>query len=129
MKKGDIVIIVLLVITNIASIFFMKLSNTYAYEKYAVIKVGGEKVKTISFNDKTKGVYDFNFENEVGYIEVKDGRVRMLEMDKKICPKKVCSLTGWIDKKYEAIICLPNKIAVDIENKDVGHEKIDEISF
>lgn len=129
MKKGDIVIIVLLVITSIAGIFFMELSNTYAYEKYAVIKVGGEKVKTISFNDKTKGVYDFNFENEVGHIEVRDGRVRMLEMDKKICPKKVCSLTGWIDKKYEAIICLPNKIAVDIENKDEGHEKIDEISF
>jgi len=129
MKKGDIVIIVLLVVISISSIFLMKLSNPYAYEKYSVIKVDGEIVKTISFNDETKGIYNFNFENEVGYIEVRDGKVRMLEMDEKICPNKVCSLTGWIDKKYEAIVCLPNKITVNIENKDKGQEDVDEISF
>lgn len=129
MKKGDIVIIFVVVIISISSIAFMFFSNSYADEKYTVIKVSGEEVKRISFNNETKSLYEFDFGQEVGSIEIKEGRVRMLEMDKKICPNKVCSLTGWIDKKYQAIVCLPNKITVSIEDIDKNQEGIDEVSF
>lgn len=37
-------------------------------------------------------------------------------MDKRICPRKICSETGWIDKQYQNIVCLPNKILVKIES-------------
>lgn len=129
MKKGDIIIIFVVLIISLSSIFFMLFSNAYADEKYAVIEVDGEKVKRISFNNETKSLYEFDFGQEVGTIEIKDGRVRMLEMVKKICPNKVCSLTGWIDKKYQAIVCLPNKITVSIEDIDKNQEGIDEVSF
>jgi len=42
-------------------------------------------------------------------------------MNKEICPNAICSDTGWIDKGYQSIVCLPNNIVVTIEgNKDEG---------
>ncbi len=55
----------------------------------------------------------------------------MEEMDLKICPEKVCSETGWISKSYETIVCLPNRIAVNIENReavDVEDNLVDSIA-
>ncbi|WP_242862126.1 NusG domain II-containing protein [Clostridium intestinale] len=68
-----------------------------------------------------------DFNNNTGYIEVKDGKVRMLEMSKEICPNSICSDTGWIDKIYQSIVCLPNNIIVTIEG--VEEETIDAQSF
>lgn len=129
MKKGDIVIIFVLAIISISSTAFIFVSNVDINDKYAVVKVGGEEVKRISFDKKTDAVYEFYFGKENGTIEIKDGRVRVLEMDKEICPNKVCSLTGWIEKRYQAIVCLPNKITVSIENLDKNQKDIDAISF
>lgn len=51
----------------------------------------------------------------------------MLEMDKKICPNKICSNTGWINKSYETIVCAHNSILVTIEG--TKEEEIDTQSY
>jgi len=51
----------------------------------------------------------------------------MLEMSKETCPNSICSDTGWIDKIYQSIVCLPNNIIVTIES--VEEETIDAQSF
>lgn len=129
MKKGDIVIILIVSIIGISSIFSMFFINSYANEKEIVIEVSGEEIKKISVNDTTNSIYDFNFGDEVGQIEIQSGKIRMLKMNKNICPNQICSLTGWIDKNHETIVCLPNKIAISIENTDTKHQIIDEVSY
>ena len=62
----------------------------------------------------------FKFGENTGYLDIKDGAVKMREMDIKICPEKVCSETGWISKSYETIVCLPNRIVVSIENGEAN---------
>lgn len=52
----------------------------------------------------------------------------MKEMDKRVCPQKVCSLTGWISKKYKSIVCLPNQITVSIEYI-TNNNNLDEIAY
>lgn len=49
----------------------------------------------------------------------------MLEMSRKICPKKICSNIGWISNKYQLIV-LPNKIVVSI--KSAKNAAIDAVS-
>ncbi|WP_099191842.1 NusG domain II-containing protein [Tepidibacter mesophilus] len=73
-------------------------------------KVENETVQRILLDNKAKGVYKFKFNNEDGYFEVKNESTRIFGMDKRICPRKTCSKTGWIDKKYQNIVCLSNKI-------------------
>ncbi|CAH2212208.1 NusG domain II-containing protein [Tepidibacter aestuarii] len=116
MKRGDIIIILLVVIISIGGMIFVNKVSVGMDRKYAVIKVENKTVQRILVDNKTEGIYKFKFNNEDGYVEVKNGRARMLEMDKRICPRKICSEIGWIDKKYQSIVCLPNKILVKIES-------------
>lgn len=51
----------------------------------------------------------------------------MLEMDRKICPDAICSDTGWIRKKYQSIVCLPNKIVVRFQQEQ--EDEVDIISY
>ncbi|TDT57297.1 NusG domain II-containing protein [Fonticella tunisiensis] len=124
MKLWDKLIIVTVVFGIIGGfiynyfVFSNKIGNT------AVIFVDNNIVKKISINSENK-VYDFKFKDQIGYVEVKDGAIRMLEMDKRICPEGICSDTGWISKSYQSIVCLPNKIMVIIEGQE--NEELDAI--
>jgi len=53
-------------------------------------------------------------------IEVKDKRVRVINPP---CKRKICAQTGWIDKPYQTIICVPNRVVIDL----LGGEDDDEL--
>lgn len=73
------------------------------------------------------GIYDFEFDGEIGYIEVKERKVRMLPMDKTICPQAICSNTGWIDGNPKIIVCMPNQIIVSFKSNKGS--QVDGIAF
>ncbi|MCX7883047.1 MAG: NusG domain II-containing protein [Brevinematales bacterium] len=52
-----------------------------------------------------------------GKIEIKKGKVRMLESD---CPDHICVKKGWIFRKGDAIICMPNHVVVEILGETKG---------
>lgn len=112
----DKLLIGIIIAGSIAGTILIATKSVNTNKKNIVIKVDNKIVKEISVDENTKPkTYDFRFGENTGYIEVKDGAVRMLEMDKSICPEGICSDTGWISKSYEAIVCLPNRIIVNIE--------------
>lgn len=45
-------------------------------------------------------------------VEVRDNRVRIRESD---CPKRVCVRTGWIDRPGRPIVCLPNRVVIQVK--------------
>ena len=47
-------------------------------------------------------------------IEVKEGRVRVL---KSPGPQQICVNRSWISKPGEAIICLPNRVIIEIPGR------------
>lgn len=51
-------------------------------------------------------------------IEIKSGKVRVIDSP---CGNKTCVKTGWIDKPYQSIICIPNRVVVEIisDNKEI----------
>jgi hypothetical protein len=96
--------------------------------KEVIVQYNGEVIANIQLNlDKESKTYDFKFGENIGTIEVKEGQVRMLPMDKDICPNGICSDTGWIKNSYQSIVCLPNKIIVTIEIKET--QEIDVIAM
>ena len=55
-------------------------------------------------------------------IEIKpENGVRILESS---CPAKVCVHAGWIKQPGETIICLPNKILLEISGGDKEYDAI-----
>lgn len=48
-------------------------------------------------------------------IELKDSRVRVAWSN---CPNQLCVNTGWIRTAGETIVCVPNKVLIEIEVTD-----------
>jgi hypothetical protein len=44
-------------------------------------------------------------------IEIKGERVRVVNSP---CRRKICVHTGWIHKSYQTIICVPNRVVIDL---------------
>jgi hypothetical protein len=122
LKILDKIILVVLVIFSILPAGIAMFAKSNNENSTIVIKVNNKVEKKIPLNNLNESkIYEFNFNNNIGYVEVKNGRVRMVEMNKEICPNVICSDTGWIDKTYQTIVCLPNNIVVTIEGaKDDG---------
>ena len=129
-KIDKIILSVILITCLISSIYLYVIENNNANSnknEKVVIQVQGKVIKEIPLNKNEKNkIYKFTFNSNNGYIEIKNKSVRILDMDKKICPKGICSNTGWISNKYQLIVCLPNKIVVSI--KSIKDGAIDAVS-
>ncbi|HYH02992.1 MAG TPA: NusG domain II-containing protein [Bacillota bacterium] len=52
-------------------------------------------------------------------LEVKGQAVKLREMPDELCPRKICSHSGWIRRPGEMLICLPNRLVIRL----VGNAK------
>ncbi|MEL1134656.1 NusG domain II-containing protein [Desulfitobacterium sp. THU1] len=119
MKKLEKLLIIGVLLISVVSLGAMALAKTEYQDANIVIVVENEVEQRIPLEVQEQSqTYEFKFRDKTGFIEVKNGRVRMQEMDKEICPKGICSDTGWIDSTNQAIVCLPNKIIVTIQGMD-----------
>ncbi|MGH4138914.1 NusG domain II-containing protein [Clostridium sp.] len=120
MKKGDkIVGIVLLAIVIVAigitSIYKISIKGS---ENIAVIKSDGKVFKTIDLN-KVVESQEFTIKTGNGHfntILVKHNSIRVSDAN---CLHKECVKSGSISKPGEIIVCLPNKLIITIEGKQV----------
>ena len=125
LTKGDKYLMVFIVIISLISLIYVKNSAFNYKEKYISIQIDGEEVKKIIFDKKLVGK-TIPIKTEYGYnlIEIGDGRVRVIEAD---CPDKLDVKQGYISKTGEVIVCLPNRLVIEI--KGVSDERdIDYIS-
>ncbi|OJV65628.1 MAG: hypothetical protein BGO41_07265 [Clostridiales bacterium 38-18] len=128
MKKVDIIILSGILILSIMLMVFMKYVPNLSSEMTAVINI---KEETYRVNFSSTDIFEqtIPFERGTLTVEFNKGKVSVREMDKSICPKGICSKTGWIDKSYQTIVCLPNKISVKIiDGLDTKINSIDSIS-
>lgn len=101
--------LVILMIILIFGAFLMK--NTNVQNPVVRIKKGNQIVEEIRMSD----VEDYKLIN-LGTNKVRIERDGVY-MEKANCPDKLCVHQGKIDKAGESIICLPNKIIVEITGK------------
>lgn len=124
MTIGDKFLIFVIILFSVTSIFYITKSTIKPVDREIKIQYEGKVIANIPLIPARQSkTYDFQFGDNKGIIEVRDEQVRMLPMDKDICPERICSDTGWIKYSYQTIVCLPNKIIVTIETKEV--HKID----
>ena len=99
-------------------------------QRYIAIYVDNEFIKEISFNESTREDIPISFGASNGYqatLEIKDGKARMLPIDKELCPRGICSHTGWINRSYQSIVCVPNRIVVHFTDTRV--DGVDAVTY
>ena len=112
MKKNDwILVAVILVLAVIGFIIYTNLGKQTA----GIVKVtiDGEVFGTYSLEKEQKIKI-----NDTNYLLIKDGQADMIEAD---CPDQICVEHISISKNKETIVCLPNKVIIEI----VGGEDVE----
>ena len=98
LTKGDKLLIILVIVLSFSAMGYIRLQ---AFLKRIILdsKLLGEKIP---------------IESQYGYnlIELGEDKVRVIEAD---CPDKIDVKQGWISGIGETIVCLPNRMVIEIK--------------
>lgn len=110
-NKFWIIILAIFILLCVAAIAIFKLSNED--NKLARVILDGKCVREINL-DEVEDAFEFTVNGDGNNIvQVEKGRIRIIEAD---CPDKICVNQGWINNGFVPIVCLPNRIVVEIVN-------------
>jgi hypothetical protein len=116
LKKGDIIIAVILIAAAVFWLYNSYVSNNTTVDNL-VIEVNGEVYKKIPVSElKKEQLVHIDFENNK-YIDIKANESGAWVQD-VICPDKLCQKTGTINKVGHNIVCLPNKVNIYFEGNE-----------
>ena len=112
-KKADIILLIVILAVGIPMSVLSLTAGT-----------GGDKVK-ISADGQVYGIYPLVEDGEIevtedghtNHITIKDGQV---SMSYSTCHNQVCVNTGAISHTKDAIVCLPNRVVVEIISSGKG---------
>lgn len=123
LKKADIVIVCLLIIISILPLFAFAAESFENMDRYAVIYVNGQKYKEIKLGEGLS--YEIETDHGTGHnlILINGYDITMKEAD---CFDQICVKQGTIFKIGQSIVCLPNRVFIEITGKEPP--EIDDIS-
>ncbi len=127
LTKGDKVLVVVLIIFSITFAFLIPKLTIKNETLYVSIQVNGEEVNKINFTDKKRGetlVVETEFGRNV--LEFNDDEVRIIEAS---CLDKLCIKQGSIGKEGQLLVCLPNRLVVEIKSETPNNGIIDNLAF
>lgn len=122
LTKGDKILIVFLSIFSLCLAYYFIRLGGQTSGKYVSIMVNGQEIKQIDFFDDMVGK-TFAIETEFGrnVIEFGDESVWVIEAD---CPDKLDIKQGVINKPGQVLVCLPNRLIVEIKSRDIEKDDI-----
>ena len=112
-KKADIVLLIIILAVGIPLSVLSLTAGT-----------AGDKVQ-ISADGEVYGIYPLDMDREIevtedghtNHITIKDGQV---SMSYSTCLNQVCVNTGAISETKDSIVCLPNRVVVEIISSGDG---------
>lgn len=117
-SKLDWILTIILLSISVSSL--ISYNNAWSdNDKIALIYKNNELIMEVALSKDDV----INFDEMV--VEVKEGRVRALKAE---CPRKICVHTGWISSPSQTIVCVTNKVLIEIAGKS-PNAKYDVISY
>ena len=112
MKKGDYIVISLLLTLFI--VMSVKINSSYidTDDKYVSVQVNGEEIKQITISEELK-TYPIRTSFGLNVLQIKNKKVKIIEAS---CPDKIDVKFGEIDKVGQSIICMPNRLIIQIKS-------------
>jgi hypothetical protein len=83
----------------------------------------GQRVAWVYRDNHLLGVYQLEHDQTIligdkakpdMQIEIHNGAIRVAESD---CPKKLCKHTGWVRTPGRSIVCVPNRVLIEVKGK------------
>jgi len=119
---GD-VILVLAVVTVSVVLIAQGVAGAGSGSRLEVrVSVGGNQVLARPLDDGPVELTVKGYNGE-SYLEIIGGRVHMVD---SACPDKLCVKTGWISSPGESIVCLPNRVVIEVVSGDGGPDVVNQ---
>jgi hypothetical protein len=118
---ADFLLVVGVVALSVFLILHWATSGGEGGKSFVVVSADGERVAEVPLDGEGIELVVQGYQGE-SFIEIREGRVRMVD---SACPDKLCVRTGWISRPGQSIICLPNRVVIEIKG---GRGDIDVIS-
>lgn len=110
--KGDVIAIAFVfLLALLTGIFFLRQAKT-TEDKILVIYQDGKKCRELPLSEDTEVVIQGAYTNR---IVVRDGKAAIIESD---CPGRDCVYSGWMEEGGKTIVCLPNRVLLQIEESE-----------
>lgn len=113
-------VLLFLAVIVVISMLFVYCSYDDDFVK-AEIKHDGKIVKTIDLRSAENQSFTIDENSKVNF-EIKDNKIRFINTD---CPDKLCENVGFIYKRNQTAICLPNVTSIKIVSN--GSDEVDEV--
>ncbi len=114
MNKNDLKLIIIILAIAIIVLFMIAIIDKES-NKQALVYYDNNLVLVIDLTNKEEKEYIVEGYNGPVKIITNNGKVKVEEEDS---PLHLCSKQGFIEKSYETIVCLPNKIIIKISSKE-----------
>lgn len=123
-RRADILLTVFLIVIGLVMSFFLTFGDAGSGEgakgARLEVSVDGEHYETYSMaRDQRITIRQAGHSNT---FEIKDGQVHMIRSD---CPGQDCIGEGFISGTGETIVCLPNRVVLEVTG---GEEEFDVIA-
>ncbi|MDK0707638.1 NusG domain II-containing protein [Clostridium perfringens] len=117
MKKWDLIIIIALIILSLMPIRLLSSSSNSEDLKRVIISVNGEEYETLELKEDVNEIIKIEEGLGINEICINKGQVYMNHSN---CTDKVCMRQGKISKIGESIVCLPNRVFIEIKGDEEG---------
>lgn len=115
MKKGELYIVISIIVISLTILLYMNYGIAHEGNMLVKISVANEIVLSKEINSHTQETIAIPLlSGEMATVIIEHGQVKVLPLPDNICPKGICSHTGWIQRAGEAIICLPNQLVISL---------------
>ncbi len=114
MKRGDFIVIGIIIFIA-GGIFFATGKSVSSSDTIAVVMVDGKEYGRYYLEDMKQEVVEIKTEYGRNVLHFEDGSVHIHEAD---CNDKTCLKMGSISKPGEMIICLPNRLLIEVISND-----------
>lgn len=127
MKKLDYLLIIIYISISLVFGWYFSNENTYIASNGTVLEIFSENNLYATYDLPVKEPIKLRIDSQYGYniVIIEDNEASILESD---CRDQVCVKEGAIDSPGEMIVCLPNKLVVQIIGKK-GENEIDGVSY
>lgn len=113
MKKNDIILIAIILVITIGCLLGMRIwqKNNTRGDALAVVTIDGEVYGEYPLSEDLTERIDLP-DGSYNVLTVKDGYAQVTEAS---CPDQICVHHNHIKYSGETIVCLPNKLVVEVQ--------------
>lgn len=112
-SRNDVILIgILLAVALIAYLSIYVYQRMHTEKAIAVVTIAGEEYARYPL-DKEKTEKIELADGSYNVLEIRDGKADITEAS---CPDHICVNDRAVSMNHEMIVCLPNKVVVEIEN-------------